>query len=78
MFSKQFRPVKCYTESHASFFTTFIYISLHDDIDFDGFNKLTFGKKIFFDSHFHLFTLNIIGIFLLIGNAYKFFNAYIF
>ena len=51
-----------------------MYINLHDGIDFDGFNNITFGKKIFFDSHFHLFSLNIIGIFLLIGNAYKFFN----
>ena len=75
---KVIRPVKWYIKSHVSFFTTFMYINLHDGIDFDGFNNITFGKKIFFDSHFHLFSLNIIGIFLLIGNAYKFFNAYIF
>ena len=78
MFSKQFRPVKWYIKSHVSFFTTFMYINLHDAIDFDGFNNITFEKKDFFDSHFHLFSLYIIGIFLFIGNAYKFFNAYIF
>ena len=32
---------------HVSFFTTFMYINLHDGIDFDGFNNITFGKKNF-------------------------------
>ena len=45
---------------------------MHDGIDFDGFNNLTLEKEYFFDSHFYLFWLCIIGIFLLIGNAYKF------
>ena len=70
MFSKQFRPVKWYTESHASFFTTFMYISLHDVIDFDGFDHTTFEKKNFLTAIFYLFWLHIIGIFLLKGNAY--------
>ena len=63
---------------NASFFKIIIYIKMHDGIDFDGFNNLTLEKKYFFDSHFYLFSLNIIGIFLPIGNAYKFFNAYVF
>ena len=28
-----------------------MYINMHDGIDFDGFNNLSFEKKIFFDSH---------------------------
>ena len=55
MFSKQFRPVKWYIKSHAAFFTTFMYINLHDGIDFDGFNNKTFEKKIFLTAIFYLF-----------------------
>ena len=39
---------------------------MHDGIDFDGFNKLTFEKKKFFDSHF-LFVLII---------CYRHFSSY--
>ena len=45
MFSKQFRPVKWYIKSHASFFTTFMCRNMHDGTDFDEFNKLTFEEK---------------------------------
>ena len=45
---KQFRSLKWYMKYYALFFTTFMYINMHDGIDFDGFNNLTFEKKIFF------------------------------
>ena len=43
---KQFRSVKWYMKYHALFFTTFMYMNMQNGIDFDGFNNLTFEKKI--------------------------------
>ena len=52
---------------HALFFTTFMYINMHDGIDFDGFNNLTFEKKIFFDSHFLFLPIEYNGIKEIVG-----------
>ena len=38
---KQLRSVKWYMKYHALFFTTFKYINMHDEFDFDGFDNLT-------------------------------------
>ena len=64
------------------FSTTFVYINRHDGIDFDGFHNPTSDKKNF-DIHFSVVLINqnrlcVIGIFLLIGNTFKFFDAYLF
>ena len=34
-------------KSNALFFKTFMYINMHDKIDFDGFNNLTLKKRFF-------------------------------
>ena len=33
-------------KSNALFFKTFMYVNMHDGIDFHGFNNLTLEKKI--------------------------------
>ena len=52
---RQFRSVKWYMKYHSLFFTTFMYTNMHDGIDFDGFDNLTFEKKIFWTAIYCLF-----------------------
>ena len=42
-------------KSDALFFKTFIFINLHDGIDFHGFNNLTLEKKYFLTAIFICF-----------------------